>query len=79
MSTMTPEEILAHKYSVPLRSEHSKTKFVGWHKVEMSEEAKEWLENIDESDYLVIQRSDDTPLVMFKDEIRATQFKLAFG
>lgn len=75
---MTPKEILEYKYSVQLRTEHSKTKSVGWLKTEMSHEARDWLENIDEVDYLVVRRG-LTPEVLFKDEVRATMFKLAFG
>ena len=77
--SLTPKQILEHKYSVRLRAEHSKTKSVGsWLKTEMSQEAKDWLENIDEADYLVVSR-DSTSEVLFKDEVRATMFKLAFG
>jgi hypothetical protein len=78
MTTLTPRQILEHIYSVQLRPEHSSAHHGVWHKIEMSEEAKEWLSNIDETDYIVVRR-DEQPEVLFKDEIRATQFKLAFG
>lgn len=76
--SLSPSQLLEHKFPVEIRSEFYHTKLVPWHKLVFTEEVTEWLDEMDQEDYILVRRAEQ-PQVLFKDEIMAVRFKLAFG
>lgn len=76
--SLTPKELLEHKFPVDIRPEFYHTKLAPWHKLVFTEEVTDWLEEMDQEGYVLVRR-EEQPQVLFKDEIMAVRFKLAFG